>query len=249
MALIILFALVGTSLVFAMSDEAGKARMLRWLAPFPGSVWEEGRVWTLVTGPFLEIRLLSLIFQALLVWMFLPTLERWWGPRRFAMFVAVTALVGTVAGTLLGYATGSAGQTYADLPDWMAGIPIVGLDSTLFAAAIAFGIIHARAPIQFFGVLPMTGRQFMYGMLAVMVAFLLIQQDWENGGANLIASAVGAGMASGKIDPIAWWRRRKYAKSRRHLNVVPGPGKSSSPGGMPPGRKGKGKDVDDRWLN
>jgi membrane associated rhomboid family serine protease len=239
-ALLLLFALVATSLVFAMSADEGKARMMRWLAPFPDAVWQHGRVWTLVTGPFLEVGMLSLVFQSLMVWMFLPVLERWWGPRRFLLFVAVTALVGTIAGTLLGFATGSHSQTYADLPAWAAGIPILGLDSTLFAAAIAFGIIHARAPVQFFGVLPMTGRQFMWGMIAVMVAFLLIQQDWENGGANLAASAVGAGMASGAIDPIAWWRRRKYAKSRSHLSVVPPP-----PVGAPP-RKPKN---DDRWLN
>ena len=59
----------------------------------------------------------------------------------------------------------------------------------------------------------MTGRQFMIGMIAVMVAVVLIGQDWENGGANLIASAVGAGMASGKIDPIAWWRRRSTRRA------------------------------------
>jgi membrane associated rhomboid family serine protease len=185
-------------------------------------------VWTLLTGPFLEISLLSLIFEALMVWLFLPTLERWWGPRRFVLFVGVTAVVGTISGTLIGLATGRP-------------IPILGLDSTLFAAAIAFGIIHARAPVQFFGVLPMTGRQFMWGMVAVLIAVVVIGQDWENGGANIAASAVGAGMASGAIDPIAWWRRRRYARSRSHLAVVPPP-----PVGPPPRRSSKN---DDRWLN
>ena len=239
-ALVILFVLVATSLVFAMSEDDGKARMLHWLAPFPDGVWREGRVWTLVTGPFLEVRMLPLIFEALMVWLFLPTLERWWGPRRFILFVAVTAIVGTIVGTLLGFATGSHAQQLAGAPLGTHGIPIVGLDSVLFAAAISFGIIHARAPVQFMGVLPMTGRQFMWGMIAVLVAFTVIGQEWENGGANLAASGVGAAMASGTLDPIAWWRRRKYAKARKHLSVVPPP-----PVVTPP----KKPKNDDRWLN
>lgn len=227
-ALLLLFALVATSLVFAMADKAGQMRMGEWLAPFPDGVWREGRIWTLLTGPFLEIHMLALVFQGLMIWMFLPVLERWWGPRRFLLFVAITALVGTLAGTLIGLATGNQ-------------VPILGLDSTLFAAAIAFGIIHAKAPVNFFGVLPMTGRQFMWGMLAVMVAVIVVGQDWENGGANLIASGVGAGLASGRIDPIAWYRRRRYAKTRSHLSVVPPP-----PVVPPTARRTK---PDDRWLN
>jgi membrane associated rhomboid family serine protease len=226
-AFLLLFALLATSLVFALSSETGQLRIASWLAPTGDLVWRHGRVWTLLTGPFLEINMLSLIFEAAMVWMFLPALERWWGPRRFAVFVAVTAIVGTLVGSLIGLAT---------RPQ----VPILGLDATLFAAAIAFGIIHGRAQLQFFGVLPITGRQFMWGMLAVLVATVLLNEDWENGGGALAATAVGAAMASGHLDPIAWWRRRKYAKARSHLAVVPPPPTS------PPPRKPKN---DDRWLN
>lgn len=227
-AMLLLFALVGLSLVFAMSGDDGQDRLARWLVPFPDAVWREGRVWTLFTGPFLEIRVISLVFESLMIWMFLPVLERWWGPRRFLLFVGVTALVGTIAGTLVGLATGNP-------------VPILGLDPTLFAAAIAFGIIHAKAPVQFFGVLPLTGRQFMWGMIALIAAFILVGQEWEEGGAMAAATLVGAGMASGTIDPIAWWRRRRYAKTRSHLAVVPPP-----PRVPPPSKRSK---TDDRWLN
>lgn len=228
-AMLLLFALVGLSLVFAMSGHDGQARLVRWLVPSPDAVWRQGRVWTLVTGPFLEVRILSLVFEGLMIWMFLPVLERWWGPRRFALFVGVTALVGTVAGTLVGLATGREPA-----------VPILGLEPTLFAAAIAFGIIHAKAPVQFFGLLPLTGRQFMWGMIALIAAFVLVGQEWEEGGAMALATLVGAGMANGTIDPIAWWRRRRYAKTRSHLSVVP------PPPVPPPSKRSK---TDDRWLN
>jgi membrane associated rhomboid family serine protease len=228
-ALYLLFALVAVSLVFAMSGKPAQARMAEWMVPYPDGVWGEGKVWTLVTGPLLEVNLLPLVFSGLMIWLLLPSLERWWGPRRFALFVGVTALAGTIGGTLIGQVTGEQ-------------VPILGLDPTLFAGAVAFGIIHARAPVQFFGVLPLTGRQFMWGMIAVMAAFVLIGQEWEEGGAMVAATSIGAALASGVVDPIAWWRRRRYAKTRSHLRVVPPP-----PVAPPPTvRRGK---SDDRYLN
>lgn len=227
-ALILLFLFLAVSLVFAMSSDATKARMAEWLVPYPDGVWRDGKVWTLVTGPLLEDHMVPLVFQSLMIWLMLPVLERWWGPGRFALFVGATALAGSVGGTLVGLATGTP-------------VPILGLDPTLFAGAIAFGIIHARAPVRFFGVLPLTGRQFMWGMLGVIAAFILIGQEWEEGGAIALGTAVGAAMASGSIDPVAWWRRRRYARTRSHLRVVPPP-----PVAPPPGRRTK---TDDRYLN
>ena len=229
-ALILLFALLATSLLFGMSSKVGKARMAEWLVPTGDSVWHSGKVWTLLTGPFLEVDILSLVLAAFMLWMFLPMLERWWGPRRFALFVGLTAVAGTLAGTLLQLATGNV-------------VPIVGLDPTLFAAAIAFGILYARQPIQFFGVLPMTGRQFMYGMIGLVAAFILIGQDWEEGAAMGAAMLVAAGLTTGKLDPIATYRRWRYDRARAHLKVVPPP----KDGGGGSGRK-RGK-TDERYLN
>lgn len=225
-ALILLFILVGVSLIFGMSEEAGKARMAEWLVPTGDSVWREGKVWTLFTGPFLEPRFVSLLFEALMLWLLMPRLEQWWGLRRFLLFVGATTLGASVAGTLADLALG-----------WHA--PVLGLDPMLFAGTVAFGILYARQPVQFFGVLPMTGRAFMWGMIAVTALFVLIGQEWVDGAAMAAAMLIGAGLASGRIDPIATWRRRKYAKTRAHLSVVP-PEVSTIP------RRPKG---DERYLN
>src|SRR5689334_24040871 len=102
--MLLLFALVGVSIVFVMQSghledvTSAKYRMARLLAPTARSVWHEGRVWTLVTGPLFEMRIVSLVFQAMMIWLMLPALERWWGPKRFAFFVGVTALAGSIAG-------------------------------------------------------------------------------------------------------------------------------------------------------
>jgi len=225
-ALLLLFALVGVSLVFGMSGEVGRARMEQWLVPYPDGVWRSGKVWTLITGPLLEPRFLSLLFEGLMVWLFLPALERWWGPGRFSVFVGATAVAGTVVGTLTGLALGH--QT-----------AVVGLNPTLFAAAVAFGMLYARQPIQFFGVLPMTGRQFMYGMIGLVAVFVLVGQEWEEGAAMAAAMLVAAALTSGRFDPITAWRRRRYKKIRSHLSVVP----------PPPNTPRKRGNTDERFLN
>jgi membrane associated rhomboid family serine protease len=242
----LLFALVGISLVYAMldGDATGakpgddKYTMLRLFVPYTDGVWREGRVWTLLTGPFIEVSVFSLLFQGLMIWMMLPALERWWGPKRFLLFVGLTAVAGTVAGTLMGFVTGR-------------NVPIVGLDPTLFASAIAFGILYARQPIQFFGVLPMTGRQFMYGMIGLVAVFILIGQDWEEGAAMAAAMLIAAGLTSGKLDPIATWRRWRYERARAHLKVVSdssGAGGASGGGGSSTSRR-KRRGTDERYLN
>jgi membrane associated rhomboid family serine protease len=243
--MVLLFALVGVSLVYAMLEGdvgtpgSAKHRMAELLVPYTDGVWREGRVWTLVTGPFIELRIISLLFQGLMIWMLLPALERWWGPKRFLLFVGLTAFAGSLAGTLMGFVTGNGN------------VPIVGLDPTLFASAIAFGILYARQPIQFFGVLPMTGRQFMYGMIGLVAVFIVIGQDWEEGASMAAAMLVAAGLTTGKLDPIATYRRWRYERARAHLKVVSSPdgGGGGGGGGGGASTKRKRRGTDERYLN
>ncbi len=235
-ALILLFTLVGVSLVYAMQEPEGKVRMAEWLVPYADGVWREGRLWTLLTGPFVEVRVISLVFQGLMIWMMLPALERWWGPRRFTLFIGLTALAGSLGGTLMGLVTGR-------------NVAIVGLDPSLFASAIAFGILYARQPIQFFGVLPMTGRQFMYGMMGLVAVFVLIGQEWEEGAAMAAAMGVAAGLTTGKLDPITAYRRWRYARTRSHLSVVRGGSDDDDDDGGKGKGKGKRSRTDERYLN
>jgi membrane associated rhomboid family serine protease len=235
----LLFALVGVSLVFAMLDgdleniHSDKYRMARLFVPTGHSVWHEGRVWTLVTGPFMELHFASLLLNGVMIWLLLPTLERWWGPKRFAFFVGVTAIAGTIAGTLVGLATGPS-------------VPVSGFGPTIFASAIAFGILYARQPIQIFGVLPMTGRQFMYGMIGLVAVFILIGQDWEEGAAMAAAMLAAAALTSGKLDPITIWRRWRYERARAHLKVVP---RSDAGDDRGASSKRKRRNTDERFLN
>jgi membrane associated rhomboid family serine protease len=80
-ALIVAGIELGLSLVWLLSDVATRAQLAAWLVATPESVFEHGRVWTLATGAFLQTNFLALVLHMMVLWMFVPTLERFWGTR------------------------------------------------------------------------------------------------------------------------------------------------------------------------
>ena len=225
-ALIVAGLELGLSLVWLVSDLATRAQLAQWLVATPANVFEHGRVWTLATGVFLERDFIALILHMSVLWMFMPTLERFWGTPRFYRFVAITSLVGTIAGCLLGLAI-----------DHM-NAPISGLNPFVYASIVAFGIVYARQPVQFFGVLPLTGRQLMYGFLAFLTIYIIAQQAWEDGtafGAAMIAAAI---LTSKRWSPGLAWKRWRIARARARLKVM-----SGGKGHVPPARD------EHKWLN
>lgn len=224
-ALIVAGLELGLSLVYLVSDEATRELFRQWLVATPANVFEHGRVWTLATGVFLERSFVPLILHMSVLWMFVPTLERFWGTARFYRFVAITSLVGSAAGCAFGFVAGM-------------GDAVSGLDPFIYAAIVAFGIVYARQPVQFFGVLPLTGRQLMYGILGFLALFVVLQQHWTAGvayGAAMLAAAI---MTSKRWSPGLAWRRWRIARARARLTVMSG-GKSHAP----PARD------EHKWLN
>jgi membrane associated rhomboid family serine protease len=224
-ALIIAGLEIGLSLVWLLSNEDARHTILGWIAATPTTVWRNGHVWTLATSPFLEPDFLALLLHGVVLWSFVPTLERFWGTGRFYRFVAITSLVGTIVGTLVGLATGR-------------DVPMVGLNPFIYASIVAFGIVYARQPVQFFGVLPLTGRQLMYGFGGFLLLFVLLQQKWEEGAAFAAAMIAAALMTSKRWSPGLAWKRWRIARARARLTVMEG-------GALRPPKK----KPDERFLN
>jgi membrane associated rhomboid family serine protease len=213
---------IGLSLVWLLSTPDGRRMISEWITATPMNVFENFRVWTLGTSPFLETSFISLLLHVVMLWMFIPTLERFWGTPRFIRFFAITSVIGTLGGTLAGLATGH-------------NIPIPGLSPFIYASVVAFGIIYARQPVQFFGVLPLTGRQLMFGFMGFVALFVVLQQFWELGAAYAAAMLAAAVMTSKKWSPALAWRRWRIARARAKLSVIDG---------------GKPKPRDEKkWLN
>jgi len=215
-ALIIFGLQLGLSLVWLLATKDARAMIDEWVIASPSQIFEHGRVWTLVTSPLLETNFISLIFTGFMMWMLVPTLERFWGTARFLRFVAVTSIAGTVAGCLVGYALKT-------------NVPINGLGPMIIGAVVAFGVIYARQPVQFFGVLPLSGREFMFGMLAVFTLAVVLQGHWEVGAAQAAAAIAAAIMTSKRWSPGLAWKRWRIARARARLAVIEGGVKPAKP--------------------
>lgn len=222
-AMYLLFAEVGLSLVYLLSKPAAQATLTSWLVATPTQVWRELKLWTLVTSPLFQDQFISLIFHALILWMFVPVLERWWGTRKFLLFALWTSLAGTIAGTLAGLALGMAA-------------PITGLDPFIYGAIVAFGVLYSDRPVQFFGVLPLTGKQLMFGIIGFVALFVILGAEWARGAAYAASMVLAWLLTSGKWDPRLWYLRWKHRRARRHLRVVREKGRD-------PGRKSE------TWIN
>jgi membrane associated rhomboid family serine protease len=210
-AMYLLFAEVGLSLVYLLSSRDAQHHLASWLLTSADQVWREFKIWTLLTSAIIEVELISLIFHGLILWMLLPTLERLWGTRKFLLFALWTALAGNIAGTLVGLALGSA-------------VTLAGLDAVIFAAIVAFGILYAKQPVQFFGVIPMTGKQMTIGICAFVGLFIVLGQQWVLGASYVAAMVTAWMLVSSTWHPRLWYMRWKHRRARRKLTVVRGGG-------------------------
>ncbi|MDX2088381.1 MAG: rhomboid family intramembrane serine protease [Kofleriaceae bacterium] len=197
------------SIVFLAMDYGTRDQVAQYIVATPANVFEHGRVWTLVTSSVLKPSFVTLLLHAFVLWQFAPTLERFWGTPRFYRFAIITSIAGNSAGVLLGFALGRE-------------VPIAGLDPFVWALIVAFGIIYAKQPVQFFAVLPMTARQMMYGFLGLAAAMVLFGQNWEQGASYAGAIFAAVVLTSKKWNPGLAWKRWRIARARAKLAVLEG---------------------------
>lgn len=208
-ALIIAGLEVVMSILWLVLGRAERQELYPWLAATPTTVFHEGHVWTLATSVFVEPQFLTLLLGLLLLWSFIPTLERFWGTTRFFRFFAITSLAGTIAGTLAGLALGR-------------DEPIFGISPFVFAAIVAFGIVYAKQPVQFSYFLKMTGRQLMYGFLGFITLLVVLQEQWTTGAAYAGAILAAVILVSKRVNPRLMWKRWQLARAKAKLGVIDG---------------------------
>ena len=206
-ALYLLVVASAASLLFLLAGPQAQAELGPWLLATTDGLWRQGMIWQLLTGPLVEPQFIGIVFQALMLWMFLPALESWWGTRRFLQFAAITSVTAVAVGTLAGLLLG---QNAA----------ITGLSAFIFAGIVAFGVLFADHKVSFFGVVPMTGKQLTIGIIGFMAVFIIIGRQWAEGAGNASAMLVAWGMVSGRLAPKLWYLKAKQRWMRRRLRVV-----------------------------
>jgi membrane associated rhomboid family serine protease len=215
---------VGTFLVWIFSKPV-QPQIGAWLILTPESLLH-GHVWKLVTTSLISLNPLAFFFNVLMLWMFVPMLEREWGTRRFAWFAAATSLVGNLVSALIGLVLAPKAE-------------ITGMSPFIFGSIAGFGTAFAQQPVQFFGVLPMKGKTFALGVLAFLVISSALNREWIQGAGYVAAMALAWGFAGGRLTPSVWVLRWRRNRLRKKLSVMDGGSPSGT--GRPPKKQ--------EWLN
>jgi membrane associated rhomboid family serine protease len=227
-ALILVVAQLVVTIGFLACPIPTRTLIAEQIALTPDQLFVHGRIWTLVTAPLLELSFVSLLLGLLMLWMFVPTLERFWGTGRFLRFALITQVVGGITGCLAGLATG---RTSTE---------IMGYSPFIYGAIVAFGTIYARQPVEFSFYIRMTGRQMMYGFMGFILLFVVIQGLWEQGASYAGSMVTAAFMTSKRWSPGLRLKRWRIARARAKLSVLEG--------GLKPKPPTKPK-SDERFIN
>jgi membrane associated rhomboid family serine protease len=146
-ALIVATALA--SIAGAVGTRNGLPELLRATLLIVPDVWH-GQLWRLVTWVLFELEPLSLVFGCLTLYWFGAPLASRWGSARFLGFYGGVAAAAAVVTTLVALPWPEV-ALHAHAGGW----PV------LDALVIAWGLLHARARVRFFGVLPLEGRHLI----------------------------------------------------------------------------------------
>ena len=224
-ALIVFGLQLGVSLVYMMCEPAAKLQFQEYVVASPSQIFDHFRLWTIATSPLLEPSFFQLLLLGFMMFLFVPTLERFWGTPRFFRFVMATSFVGVGTGVLVGKLAG-------------VDAPIYGLSPFVWGTVVAYGIVYARQPVQIFGVLPLTGRQMMIGFLAFLTLSVVLQQNWYQGASYAGGMITAPIMVSKKWSPGTMYKRWKISRAKAKLSVLQG------------GQTGpKPKRDEQKWLN
>jgi len=222
----VLLALTGGASLWGALDP----RVPAFAALIPQAILE-GQVWRIVTWPFVQRDVLGLLFGGFMLWSLGQQLSYAWSERRFVVRFISTTVVAGVGTTLVAVVLNDPSLGH------------FGIWPVVIALLVSWAMMFPDRQVNFWGVLPMTGKT-----LALLVVGGTVLSGLFNGGVrglttmtpHLIAIAMAWLQARGlgaqrrwSQGARQWWSEREQKRRSRHLKVV----------------KKDGSDDRPRWMN
>jgi membrane associated rhomboid family serine protease len=180
--------------------------MFDLLALNPILVFKSFFLWQLVSYMFLHDpgNFFHLLFNMLVLWMFGCEIERLWGARRFLRYYLIC-----------GVGAGIANCAFALMQP-----QTVGASGAIFGLIVAYGMLFPGSIVYFWGIFPMSARQFALLMAAIELLSLGAHRpDGVARFAHLGGALTGYILIKGYWDPrrmlgeIRWRIRRRRFKT------------------------------------
>jgi membrane associated rhomboid family serine protease len=172
----ILIALVACGLGGALLLHWSSAGQLipPYLACSPDNVLHHFRLWTLVTSGFLTEEFGQLFFTLIGLYFLSPDLERRWGGKRFALFLAASVVAGNVLVILVDRLTFLSSPIFH--PTFMA-----GATAAITAIAVAWSRENAETEFRLMFFLPMKGKHLLWISIAYCFVGLIYNSSMTDG--------------------------------------------------------------------
>lgn len=176
-----------------------------------------GEVWRLVTWPFVETNIIGLLFGGYMLFWLGQQLSYAWSERRFLLRV-------------LGYTVGAGLGTTLISQIWSdASVSHLGIWPVVVGLLIAWAMLYPDRQLNWFGVMPMTGKT-----VAWITVGLTVLSGLFSGGIRGIATVVphlvaiaiawvqARGLGGRRLGWQArqWWAEREMRRRAKHLKVV-----------------------------
>lgn len=141
----------------------------------------EGKVWQVVTYPFLHGSLTHLFFNAFALYMFGADLESRWGTKKFLKYYALCATGGAALQILVWLGAKFAGA--AQWADFLGNTPILGASGALYGLLMAFGFFYGDTMMLLMLVVPVkTKHAVAFFFVFEILMFLFYTSPSDNGG-------------------------------------------------------------------
>jgi membrane associated rhomboid family serine protease len=191
---------------------------------------KRGQVWRVVTWPFVQPDVFSLLFVGFMLWWLGQQLSYAWSERRFVI-------------RFLGYTLGAGmGTTLLSFVFDSASTPHLGAWPVLNALLVAWAMLFPDRQVNIWGVLPVTGRTLALLVLGGTVLAVVMSGKLHGFGGfapHLVAIGMAwvqaRGLGGRRLGSQArqWWAEREMRRRSKHLKVV----RKNGPGDRP------------RWMN
>ncbi len=180
-----------------------------------GSGLFQGLIYQLITYPFVEVQLMSFLFNSLVIWFIGSELEAQWGGKVYLRFLLLTVISVGLSFALINLVFFFGTQVYFS--------SLHGLSGVNFALLIAYSLLYPDRQMAFMMIFPMKARTFCW-ILAGIEAYLAIFSSLTTSWAHLLAMAFSFLIIHFQNRPLMKkilqnsWKPRSTGK--KHLSIV-----------------------------
>lgn len=174
-----------------------------------------GLIYQLITYPFVEVQLMSFLFNSLVVWFIGSELEAKWGSKIYLRFLLLTVIGVGLVFALVNLVFFFGTSIYF--------APLHGLSGINFALLIAYSLLYPDRQMAFMMIFPMKARTFCW-ILAGIEAYMALISGAATSWAHLLAMGISFLIIHFQNRPLMKkvlqnsWKPRSGGK--KHLSIV-----------------------------